>query len=86
MQTMTKSTFSKTMRINGLDMPLLRSWNLFGDDFYKDVTPTALGNCRAFMTGETIMIGETSHNLTCKHNLAADFIAYHNEQIHRRTD
>jgi putative restriction endonuclease len=38
-----------------------------------------------FITGESIMIGETSHNLTCKHNLAPDVIAYHNEQIHRRT-
>jgi hypothetical protein len=38
-----------------------------------------------FITGESIMIGETSHNLTYKHNLAPDVIAYHNEQIYRRT-
>ena len=37
-----------------------------------------------FITGESIVIGETSHNLICKHNLAADVIGYHNEQIHRR--
>ena len=29
------------MRIDGRNMPLLRSWNLLGADFYKDVTPTA---------------------------------------------
>lgn len=38
-----------------------------------------------FITGESIMIGATSHNLTCKHNLAVDVIAYHNEEIHKRT-
>lgn len=31
------------MRIDGLNMSLLRSWNLLGADFYKDVTPTAFG-------------------------------------------
>ena len=38
-----------------------------------------------FITGESIMIGATNHNLTHKHNLAADVIAYHNEEIHKRT-
>ncbi len=35
-----------------------------------------------FLPSEMIFIGETSHNLTCKHNLTADVIAYHNKQIH----
>ena len=38
-----------------------------------------------FISGESVMIGETSYNLTCKHSLAADVIAYHNEEIHQRT-
>jgi putative restriction endonuclease len=38
-----------------------------------------------FITGESIMMGGKSHNLTCKHKLAADIIAYHNEQINRQT-
>ena len=41
---MTRNTFSKLMRINSGDMPLLRSLNSSWADFYKDVTPTALGN------------------------------------------
>jgi hypothetical protein len=44
------------MRIDGLNMPLLRSWNLFGADFYKDVTPTAFDVCRATMTSETVQL------------------------------
>lgn len=35
-----------------------------------------------FIAADRIMIGETSHALTCKHGLAADVIAYHNEHIH----
>jgi hypothetical protein len=42
------------MRIDGLNMPLLRSWNLFGVDFYKDVTPTAFGICRATISESVI--------------------------------
>jgi hypothetical protein len=38
------------MRIDGLNMPLLRSWNLSGADFYKDVTPTAFDICRVTVT------------------------------------
>ncbi len=53
---MTGNTFSKPMRIDGLNMPLLRSWNLFGADFYKDVTPTAFDVCRATMTSETVQL------------------------------
>jgi hypothetical protein len=41
------------MRINALNMPFLRSWNLFWADFYKDVTPTAFDVCRATMNSET---------------------------------
>ena len=44
------------MRIDGHNMPPLRGLNLFGTDFYKDVTPTALGNRRAFMTGEMVQL------------------------------
>ena len=35
-----------------------------------------------FIAADRIMIGETSLALTCKHSLAADVIAYHNEHIH----
>jgi hypothetical protein len=52
---MTRSIFSKPMRINALNMPLLRSLNLFGADFYKDVTPTAFDVCRATATGEVVV-------------------------------
>jgi putative restriction endonuclease len=38
-----------------------------------------------FITHESIKIGEASHSLACKHNLEADVVAYHNEQIHRRS-
>jgi len=51
---MTRSIFSIPMRIDGLNMPLLRSWNLFGVDFYKDVTPTAFGICRATISESVI--------------------------------
>jgi hypothetical protein len=43
------------MRIDGLNMPLLRSWNLFGADFYKDVTPTAFGICRPTMVSKAVI-------------------------------
>ena len=44
------------MRIDGhLNMPLLRSWNWFGADFYKDVTPTAFGICRVNVIGEVVI-------------------------------
>jgi len=43
------------MRIDGLNIPLLRSWNWFGADFYKDVTPTAFDVCRANMTGKIVI-------------------------------
>lgn len=37
-----------------------------------------------FTAADRIMIGDTSHTLTCKHALIEDVIAYHNEQIYRR--
>jgi hypothetical protein len=40
------------MRIDDLNMPLLRSWNWFWADFYKDVTPTAFGECCVIVTSE----------------------------------
>jgi len=43
------------MKSDGLNMPLLRSWNLFGADFYKDVTPAAFGICRATAISETVI-------------------------------
>lgn len=42
------------MKIDGLNMPLLRSWNWFGAEFYKDVTPTAFDVCRATVTSELV--------------------------------
>jgi hypothetical protein len=44
------------MRIDVLNMPLLRSWNLFGADFYKDVTPTAFSMGRATATSKTVRL------------------------------
>jgi hypothetical protein len=49
---MTRTIFSKPMRIDDLNMPLLRSWNWFWADFYKDVTPTAFGECCVIVTSE----------------------------------
>ncbi|MCW5551158.1 MAG: hypothetical protein KIS67_03220 [Verrucomicrobiae bacterium] len=43
------------MKIDGQNMPPLRGLNLFGFNFYKDVTPTALGNSRMRMTSETVI-------------------------------
>ena len=37
-----------------------------------------------FVTSTKILIGEANHDLTCKHNLTADVITYHNEQIHSK--
>ena len=36
-----------------------------------------------FIDADHIMIRETTHPMTCKHTLADDVIAYHNEHIHR---
>jgi hypothetical protein len=38
---MAKNMHPNPMRIDGWNMPLLRSLNLFAFDCYKDVTPTA---------------------------------------------
>ena len=43
------------MKIDDPNMPLLRSLNLFGFDFYKDVAPAALGNSRTNMISETVI-------------------------------
>ncbi len=51
---MTKN-FAKLMKIDGQNMPLLQSLNLFGFNFYKDVAPTALGNRHASRIGETVI-------------------------------
>lgn len=37
-----------------------------------------------FVSAEKILIGGTNHDLTCKHSLAQEVIAYHNNQIHQR--
>ena len=36
-----------------------------------------------FIDADHIMIRETTHDMTCKHTLTDDVIAYHNEHIHR---
>jgi len=37
-----------------------------------------------FIAVNQMTIANTTHTLTCKHNLTEDVIAYHNEHIHRR--
>jgi hypothetical protein len=39
----------------------------------------------SFVAANKISIANATHTLTCKHNLADDVIAYHNECIHRKT-
>ncbi|MCO5052964.1 MAG: hypothetical protein M9920_11750 [Verrucomicrobiae bacterium] len=52
---MSKTNFSKQMKINSQNMPPLRGLNLLGAGFYKDVAPTALGIGRAQVSGETVI-------------------------------
>ena len=42
------------MKIACQNMPPLRGLNLMGADFYKDVTPTALGVCDANVISKTV--------------------------------
>jgi hypothetical protein len=53
---MTRNILSKSMKSDGLNMPLLRSWNLLGADFYKDVTPTAFSMHRVTATSKTVRL------------------------------